>query len=75
MYIAKTGLRSDKKDKDWLPGDIVKEKDFPKKVIKNWLQRGILELENPEEPEEEEEIDLDELFDLPDDELHIEDGE
>jgi len=54
MYIAKAGLRSDKKDKDWLPGDIVKESDFPKKVIKNWLQRGILELENPDDGEDEE---------------------
>ena len=68
MYIATVALRSDKKEKSWQPGDVVKDSDFPKKVISAWLQQGILE-------REQEEVDEEELLELPEDELHIEDGE
>jgi len=72
-YTAQVGLTSDKKGKSWQPGDLIKAGDFPKKIIDTWLEQSILTSNEPEE--EPEEIDLDDLFDLPDDELHLEEGD
>lgn len=41
-YTATVGLTNDKTGKRFEPGDTVKDTDFPKPVIKAWLDRGHL---------------------------------
>lgn len=41
-YKATVGLTNDKTGKRFEPGDVVKDDDFPKPVIKSWLERGHL---------------------------------
>lgn len=43
-YIATTNLSNSKTGKDYAAGDSVKDGDFPAAVIKNWLNRGHLEV-------------------------------
>ena len=74
-YKAVKGLtrngRKDVEEKTFIPGDIVLDSDFPKSVIKNWLALGIIEKVKPKKKKD---TDMEELLDLPEDELHIEDG-
>ena len=79
-YKAIKGLtrnsKGDVEEKTFLPGDTVLDSDFPKSVIKNWVKLGIIEKVKPKKEKlKKEEIDMNDLLELPDDELHIEDGE
>jgi len=42
-YMVLKPVRSDKKRRAWDVGDTVKDGDFPKYIIAQWLKRGILE--------------------------------
>jgi hypothetical protein len=41
-YIAAVGLTDDKTGKRYKPGATVKDGDFPKYIIEDWLKRGRL---------------------------------
>lgn len=45
-YEAVKGLtrngRKDVEEKHFLPGDTLSDSDFPKSIIKNWLELGII---------------------------------
>jgi hypothetical protein len=47
-YKVVVGVDSDKKGKRWEPGDVVTERDFPKYVIAEWVEQGVLEPEDQE---------------------------
>ena len=41
-YKVLIGCQNDKTGKRFEPGDTVSDKDFPKLVIKHWLEKSIL---------------------------------
>ena len=55
-YKALKGLtrngRKDVEEKTFLPGDTVLDSDFPKAIIKNWLELGIIEKVKPKKKKE-----------------------
>ena len=41
-YKVVVGVESDRKSTRFEPGETVTDDDFPAKVIKNWLAKGVL---------------------------------
>lgn len=70
-YKVIRGVTSDKKEKHYPSGEILTGSEFPKKVITNWVKTGVLK----EIGKTKEEIEEEDLFDLSEEDLHIEDGE
>lgn len=57
------------------PGEILSGDEFPKKIIKNWVEIGVLAEISEVKRSKEEEVNLDDLFEITTDELDTEDGE
>lgn len=50
-YKVLIPCRSDKSGKEYKPGDTLTGKEFPKAVIENWLEIGVLEVVNGDRQE------------------------
>jgi len=57
-YKVLVRVTNDKTRKEFLPGDELVGTEFPKRVIENWLEIGVLEKLEEEQPDEPEPLEI-----------------